>query len=202
MGTRLHGGGAPLVDIGDHRPLGLRDADVGLVGQVGRHGLGGHQTGPLPYQHAHHLRPRQVADVVGGTHPAVLHIEHRAALQAVGLQARPYRLEAVHSVGLDGGGTESVPHHQGDFRVLPKGLFDDGLVLLVEPAAPVRTGQVLVLGLAQSLNGHEAVVHRELVGHMGEHRVLGGGVVGPHPQHGDGSVPGSRSPQTQPSGGL
>ena len=33
--ARLHRGGTLAVDVGDHRALGLRYADVGLVGQVG-----------------------------------------------------------------------------------------------------------------------------------------------------------------------
>ena len=202
MGARLHGGGAPLVDVGDHGALGLGYADVGLVGQVGGHGLRRHQAGPLPHQHAHHLRAGQLPDVVGGPHPAVFHKQHRPGLQAVGFQARLDGLEAVGGVGLDGGGGQAVPHHQGHLGALPQGLFDDGLVGLVEAAAPVRPGQVLVLVLAQGLDGDKAVFLHKSGVHVGKHRVLGRRVVGPHPQHGDGFVPGPRPPQAQPGRGA
>ena len=184
MRARLHRGGALAVDVGDHRALGLRYADVGLVGQVGGHGLRRNQAGPFPHQQAHRLRAGQLPNVVGGAHPAVFDEEHRAALQAIGLESRPGRLDAVHRVGLDGGRGQAVPHRQNHFGVLAQGLFDDGLIGLVKAAAPVGAGQVFVLVLAQGLDRDKAVFFRKGVVHVGKHRVLRRRVVGPHAQHG------------------
>ena len=107
--------------------------------------------------------------MVGGAHPAVFDEEHRAALQAIGLEPRLGRLDAVHGVGLDGGRGQAVPHRQNHFWVLAQGLFDDGLIGLVKAAAPVGAGQVFVLVLAQGLDRdkavffHKGVVHANLV---------------------------------------
>ena len=158
MGPGLHGGGALPVDVGDHGALGLRNAGPGAVGDIGRHGLAGHQSRPLPHQHTDQLRAGELSDVVRRAHPGILDKEGLSQLDSLELQALPDGRRAVQGVGRDGVGRESVADDQQHPGIAAADGPDGLLGLGAEPAAQVGPGQIFVLVLAEGLDEGQIVV--------------------------------------------
>ena len=81
-------------------------------------------------------------------------------------------------------------------------LPDDGLRLLGEPAAQVRTGQVLFLVPHLRLHGEQPHLLQELLVHLQHDRVRGGGVVSAEAEPGLGQVPGAGPPDAETGRGV